>query len=88
MRGVWVLLLVTYGSVIQLSPADAASTTVTYKPDSNVTGTVWRMDSNFVYPELSDGPYGIPKLRERPSFSIAVGGASMLLATRAMQLHA
>jgi hypothetical protein len=51
----------------------AAASKATFVPDGPVTGTIWTTaPSNFVYPELSPGPYGMPSIQQRPQFGIAV----------------
>jgi len=40
--------------------------------------------SNFTYPEQSDGDFGIPALKAKPSFAIAVSGGGVRSAVNAL----
>jgi hypothetical protein len=51
-----------------------------YKPAGPVTVRVWTNSSSsppFVYPELSDGEFGMPQLQKKPNLGICVSGGSL-----------
>jgi hypothetical protein len=52
-----------------------------YKPSEPVNVRVWTNSSSsppFVYPELSDGDFGMPQLQKKPNLGICVSGGAFL----------
>lgn len=66
--------------------APPAARAFRYRPDGWVTGDVWQYGdgSAFVFPELSDGPYGVPELQRRPDFAVALSGGGYRATTLAL----
>jgi hypothetical protein len=51
-----------------------------YKPAGPITVRVWTNSSSsppFVYPELSDGEFGMPQLQKKLNFGICVSGGAL-----------
>jgi len=75
-------LMLMLALVLSAAPPPAAAQRqpanglLTFIPDRAVTGSIWTYGSkDFIFPELSGGPYGMPALIGRPSFGIAVRAA-------------
>lgn len=74
--------LAALAAVLPRSARAAQPRAGTFKPAANVTGTIWTYGPGFIYPELSDSAWGIPELKKRPSFGIAVRGDARARAGR------
>uniref|UniRef100_A0A383VT98 Uncharacterized protein n=1 Tax=Tetradesmus obliquus TaxID=3088 RepID=A0A383VT98_TETOB len=58
-----------------------------HKPAGPITARVWTNSSSsppFVYPELSDGEFGMPLLQRKPNLGICVSGGGMRATTLAL----